>query len=349
MQTNEKFGESKSIILACPLDVAMHTEIHKNLSYYGFEVIDLSKDFSKYSNLISHLKVKLKKFFDKNAKEKYQKQRALKYMQEKLKAYDKVDYVFCILAHRYDEKILDFLKSKCKNTLINYQYDGLERYPKIFDYITKFDRFFIFNPSDKKYMQSYPNILPTTNFFFDYKSENSQIKFDLYFIGKDNDSRKNLIIKFAKYIKQQALSSNLIICANTAKNLQKLIQSYDCENIKFITQTISYEQNLKFAKEAKVLVDFVIDAHKGLSFRTFEALGFDKKLITTNKTIKFYDFYHPNNIFILDNNFDEINDFLQKPYIINEKMKQKYSFGNWIRYILDIKPHEQINLANINF
>ena len=108
---------------------------------------------------------------------------------------------------------------------------------------------------------------------------------------------------------------------------------------------MDFKDNLLASRKSKVLLDFVISEHKGLSLRTFEALGHDKKLITTNKEIAKYDFYHPNNIFILDNNFDDIPAFLNKPYHhIEPKIKEKYSFGNWIKYVLDIHPYQPILL-----
>ena len=77
-----------------------------------------------------------------------------------------------------------------------------------------------------------------------------------------------------------------------------------------------------------------------------EALGYKKKLITTNETVKFYDFYHPNNIFIYNGeNHDELTEFLKLPYFpIDENIRKKYSFANWIRYILDIPPYQKITL-----
>jgi len=76
---------------------------------------------------------------------------------------------------------------------------------------------------------------------------------------------------------------------------------------------------------------------------------YQKKLITTNTQIRYYDFYHPDNIFIWDGlSFDGITDFLKQPYYeIDTPIKERYSFGNWIRYILDIPPYDPISLPKI--
>lgn len=73
-----------------------------------------------------------------------------------------------------------------------------------------------------------------------------------------------------------------------------------------------------------------------MTFRVFEAIGLNKKLITTNKDIINYDFYNPNNIFIWDENIKEIpKDFLNKEYEkLPENIYRKYSLENWVKTIL---------------
>ena len=99
---------------------------------------------------------------------------------------------------------------------------------------------------------------------------------------------------------------------------------------------MSFKENLIKTKESNVVVDFQNPRHYGISFRAFETLGFKKKLITNNLIIKEMDFYHPKNIFLVnDENIDEIENFLSLPYQnLEENMYEKYSFNNWIKNIL---------------
>jgi hypothetical protein len=76
-------------------------------------------------------------------------------------------------------------------------------------------------------------------------------------------------------------------------------------------------------------------------------LYYQKKLITNNKTVCQYDFYHPDNILIWHKEDlpQKIQDFLAKPYKpVDNKIVKKYGFGNWIKNILDLFPYEKINL-----
>lgn len=91
--------------------------------------------------------------------------------------------------------------------------------------------------------------------------------------------------------------------------------------------------------------------HSGLSFRFFEGLYHEKKVITDNIFVKNYDFYHPDNIFITDyKKFDGLKEFLEKPYFpVDQKIVSKYGFDNWIRYVLNLPNYEPINLPVYRF
>ena len=78
--------------------------------------------------------------------------------------------------------------------------------------------------------------------------------------------------------------------------------------------------------------------HSGLSFRIFESIFYQKKLITNNTEVTKYDLYHEDNIYIWDGreiDIDSLRSFLNKPYhILPSKILNKYSFKTWHRLIL---------------
>ena len=115
------------------------------------------------------------------------------------------------------------------------------------------------------------------------------------------------------------------------------------------TDNIPYPEYLDIVSQAGILVDFLNTKHYGLSLRTFEAIGYGKKLITTNPTIVEYDFYYPENIFVWNgSNHTELVKFLNIPYRpLPEKLRYKYSFGNWLDCVFDNPPYEKIELPLI--
>lgn len=200
----------------------------------------------------------------------------------------------------------------------------------------------MFDPAD---LQPNGNFLPLTNFYFDHPAaQTDETHADFYFVGSHLPQRSGVIAEFGHQARAHGwmLDFNIVCSAKEEKACRALYP----DNIKLSTLTADYAENLQHAAQAKVLVDFKTPVHNGLSFRAFEALGYRKKLITTNAETAKYDFYHPDNIFIWDGEtFDGIDDFLKRPYHeIAPEIREKYSFGNWIRYVLDIPPYRPITL-----
>lgn len=339
---------NKTVLFGMPPVSGLYKLIHENLEYHGFNVLDLREieenSHFHYPSFTSWLYTKWRKIIYKDpSPKKYLKLQILQNdILEKIKLTDGLDYAFFINGETYTQEFIKFIQTQSKNGIANYQFDGLHRYPEIYPLINIFNRFYVFDPDDL----DIPNykLLPATNFYFDHNLNNqSERTVDFYFTGVHMDSRVGVITSFGRYIKQRKKTADVNILWRVCGNGREI---YPDDSITLIDQYIDFKENLEKASKAKVLIDFVIDEHKGLSFRAFEALGNKQKLITTNPQIKYYDFYHPNNHLIWDGkDFDIIDDFLNKPYFdIDESIRQKYSFGNWINYILQISPYQNINL-----
>lgn len=334
------------ILLGMINDAGIAKIVAEALTYHGFEVIDYSLDSLtfEYPNLLSRLSTQWKKLQgNKQAKKELMVQLRQQEIQEQLSKHPSFDYALFIRSDVYPDSFLKEIKQK-SSLFINYQWDAVSRFPATLKQIDLFDRFYAFDPDD---LSRFPNKLcPATSFYFDHipiPSANN-ISDDIYFLGAHREDRKEQIIRFCQYAEQAGWKLNFQI---SCPNHSKAPHEYPVDNIQF-HNGISYRQNIINAQNCGVLADFVISSHKGLSLRTFEAIGYRKKLITTNSEVKKYDFYHPNNIYILnDNNLDGIKNFLTTPYYdISSEIIKKYSFGNWIRYILNIQTFRPIKLPN---
>lgn len=339
---------AKTILFGMPVVSGLYKLIHENLKYHGFNVIDIVENGEsfRYPSFGSWLKVKWRKivYNDTYAKKQLKWQVLQNNINEKIKQAGGLDYVLLISGDIYSQEFIRFLKRQSKHGVVNYQFDGLHRFPAIYPLIKEFDRFYVFDPDDLK-NPDYP-LLPATNFYFDNNLENvPERTLDFYFTGVHMDSRAAVIARFGRYVKERKKTADINILWKRNGDGRKI---YPDDSITIIDKIIDFEENINRARQARVLIDFVIDEHKGLSFRTFEALGYQQKLITTNSQVKYYDFYHPNNFLIWDGyDFTALDDFLEKPYVqIDESIRKKYSFGNWINYILKINPYQEINLPN---
>ena len=336
---------NKTILLGMPTVAGLYKLIETNLKYHGFNVVNFVEDAEnfRYPSFSSWLKVKWKKIIHKDDYAK----KCLKWtvlqsaVEKKIKSADNLDYVLLISGDIYSREFIQFLKKYSKNGVINYQFDGLSRFPAIYALIEEFDRCYVFDSGDLH--SKYP-LFPATNFFFDYDLDNQPERtINFYFTGAHTDSRVASIVNFGRYLKERNKKADINILWKKKSCGREI---YPDDSIKLINKIIDFEENVKRAKCAKVLVDFVIGEHSGLSFRTFEALGNKQKLITTNAQVQYYDFYHPNNFLIWDGyDFSQLDEFLEKPYIeIDATIYQKYSFKNWINYVLQIQPYEPITL-----
>lgn len=344
--TEQKIGTGKTLAFFMPEDFSLGELIAENFSHHGFEVIYFKRPKFSYRNIYDRIingfrKIFLKDFDYKNRKPKLEQYKSYKSALEKI---DKVDYAFFIRADFFDKEFIEFVKSHSKHT-INYQWDGMSRFPDIFDRVYLFDDFFVF---DKKDLQKHPN-LPlkvSNNFYFDFddkqKNELSvQNKKSIYFIGSHIDERAVIIDRFLSVMAESDFEVRFLISAINKEEVMHLYGTSQ-ERIIWLTQTIDSRENLNNVKNSDILVDFVNPTHSGLSFRVFESLHFNKKLITDNKDIRYYDIYHENNIFILDENFnvEELKRFIDTPYKnLDEFIYEKYAFKNWLKYMLNINPH----------
>lgn len=339
----------KTILLGMPPVSGLHKRIEANLIYHGFNVINITEcgENFRYPSLASHLYVKWRKIIHKD----HEAKRQLKWktiqsnILKKIQELGGLDYALFISGDIFTKEFLQFIRQHSRNGIVNYQFDGLHRFPNIYRLIDEFDRFYVFDPEDLQYSNQ---LLPATNFYFDddLVIPNQGLS-DFYFTGVHFDSRIQVISNFCRYIEERKfLNPDINILINRKVKNGELI--YSAKNISFIDKILDFRENVNRAKATKILVDFVINEHQGLSFRTFEALGYRKKLITTNYEVKKYDFYHPNNILAWDGkSFDELDHFISLPFQdIHPLIREKYGFLNWINYVLDIQPNQKIDLPS---
>lgn len=228
------------------------------------------------------------------------------------------------------KKILEFKKYTKKS--IAFFNDNIYRCPKIIPILPNFDEVYSFEKEDCiKY-----NLKFITNFIYKESKLNPAriFKYDIFNISS-KDNRFNIISKIANELSNKEISFKIIIYdkKNKTKNA----------NIEFISEYIQIDQVNEFVNDSKFLLDIHRKEQNGLTFRVFESLGLQKKLITTNPNIAHYDFYNPKNILIIDEtniNFD--TDFFTSPYEpIPENIYTKYTIENWIETVFDLSKKQQ--------
>ena len=184
--------------------------------------------------------------------------------------------------------------------------------------------FFSMNPYDaEKYeMQLISQVYRR----FDSLKEN-KIESDFYFLGKTK-GREKILSQIQKVLEEKKFKIDFRIFPDVPK------------------EPVSFEENVLGASKARCIVDIVSSKYRqnGMTLRPLEALFLGKKLITNYREIVDEDFYHPDNIFVVDEkNFslEGIEDFMQKPiHKIDEEIVERYEVNHWIQtYFLQGKEN----------
>ena len=337
----------KTIILCAPLDFGFYDTIKnglENIGYkvYGFPIEDANYKYKNiYSRIINFLRKVL--FQDNNYKNKLKLKERSIYLENLLLNVPNVESTLFIRPDMYPIDFIEKIKKKSKKT-IAYHWDSIKRFPHVAEYINMFDRFFLFDRNDLVF---YPQAIFTTNFFIpDLSTETIEIPKTAYMIGSNYSNRVNNSITLKNVLTSKGYICNFILKTKDPRITNILKDN----NIKTIKESISYSENLKNVKKSEIVIDLHNLDQDGLSFRVFEALNYNKKLITTNPSIKLYDFYYPENIFIWnENNINELELFLNCTMVnIPEIVKSKYNLNNWISYVMDESPYINIDIHHSN-
>ncbi|WP_027387530.1 hypothetical protein [Chryseobacterium gregarium] len=313
---------SKKITLIYPFAygyidfVVQELQSHKNI-----QVTDIKTDTIKYTypNIFVKIWNGITKLFGSNIKKKYFSNRILEQIT------DKQDIIFVIRPDMLEVSLLKELKQNTK-TFIAYFYDSCKKYPKQLEIVHFFDEIYSYEKEDiEKY-----HFIETSNFIYDEKLEPAELKYDIFNVSS-YDSRIDEIDRVSTELFDAGFKIYFVLFWFEKLMYPHLIST---------TEYLSLKETKKLISQSKAMIDIQRQDQKGLSFRTFESLGYRKKLITTNIAVKNYDFYHPDNILVIDSNNlnpDEIKKFLESDYVeIAQDIINKYTVGSFTKKIFKL-------------
>ena len=224
---------------------------------------------------------------------------------------------------------LPFIKEHC-NRLIAYFWDSFSRIPGAKETIPYFDKFFSFEPKDVKAH----DLLFLPNFYSPDLAVNKNMKpqFDLSYVASSDD-RLIILEKILDSLHPLDLKINInILATKTIETKNKNEKS-----ITWFTDVLPRKETIRIMNDSSVLLDITQPKQEGLSFRIFEAMILEKKIITTNQSVITYDFYNPGNIFVWQNeNTIPSKEFFTTPYSpVAADIIKKYSLENWVQQIFE--------------
>lgn len=287
----------------------------------GIEVIDIHIPAYKYPSVFT----KISNFFLKRLGQDVKFDYREKYIKDII-GNQTFDVTLIVRPDHLSESTLLQLKSQSLH-FKSYFYDGVHRFPKKLKSVPYFDKIFSFEPSDCEEF----GFELITNFIYDEQplvTPAPEFKYSVFNISSHDRQRFPLLLKIANSIKQQSLTSKIIIKTNKKINDEGLVT--------LINKPMSLMEIKELLQQSACMLDLgVIQKHRGLTFRVFEAMGLHKKIITNNPDIAHYDFYDPQNILIIDEESLALpKTFLTSAYRpIPEHIYQKYTLDSWVKRV----------------
>lgn len=275
-----------------------------------------------------------KTFLKRNLKKEKRKQ----YVLDSLEKLGHQDQILVLNPDTFDLPTLKKIREST-DVMTTYLYDNLDRVPVECEKLNLFDTIFSFDDSDiEKY-----GFMKLTNYiylpFTPKEVQNSEM--DLFYITSYDNRRVALIKRLAKKLMEMGMKFQIMIIGKKSwKHQLKNVLVKIPENVflVFSLKKISHEQLPQYYMNSKILLDLMREGQYGLSFRVFEAMALEKKIITDNESIKNYDFYNPNNILVLNEDISNINaSFFETPYEkVPEDIYNAYTLDHWVTKVFKL-------------
>jgi hypothetical protein len=250
------------------------------------------------------------------------------YILEKLKENGIQDQILVINPETIDKYYHLLIKNYTKK-YIAYLYDSVDRNPVEHLLNGVFDEIFSF---DKEDVSKY-GFKETCNYNYlnKPKTKTKQEQKVLYVGSFDN--RMNVLEKIGDVLKKQNIDFKFLIIGKKSflfKIKNNFIKKY--KHLQFSHKRLSQKELIDKYSASEIIIDIVRDNQLGLSFRFFEAMALEKKIITNNANVKNYSFYNPINILVLDDNLSNLDThFFQSEYEnLPTNIYNEYTLKTWI-------------------
>ncbi|MFQ2448621.1 hypothetical protein ACK3ZY_02315 [Aeromonas caviae] len=244
---------------------------------------------------------------------------------DKLKR-DFYDIIFVIKAAYLSSDNMRHLRYTQKNArFILYQWDSISRVPNAKLLLNYFDEIYSFDRED------------CVNYGFKFRPlffrneithcQYSEKKYDLSFVGWCHDGRGDVVLSIMKF--NPWLKFKPYLYASHRERLSFLFGAYS----QYIsTQKINFDSYISLSSGSVSVLDVPHRMQSGLTIRAIETLGLEVKLVTTNKDIVNYDFFHPQNILVIDRDNPCLDEaFFKTEYLpVSTDIMKRYSISGWI-------------------
>ena len=221
-----------------------------------------------------------------------------------------------------------------------YFYDSVKNVKGVEKKLDYFDSIYSFDRNDCNiYKFNFRPLFYLDEYRLDIENEKNY-KYDLCFIGTIHSDRYKIIQEIKKICDSNGLKLYLYPFLQSKfiyyfyKLIKKEFRNTRIKDFRF--DKISSHEISKIVADTKVILDIQHPNQTGLTMRTIEMVGMNKKMVTTNQDIKNYDFFCNENISVIDRtniNLD-LEIFKRKYKKLEDQIYNYYSIEQWILDVL---------------
>lgn len=239
------------------------------------------------------------------------------------------------------ERHINLLRKIFPNVpIIYYAWDSVDNFPNIKTLLNLADYSYTFDPEDS--IKYNANFLPL--FYVSNDKKSNGFRYDISTIMSFYIEKFDNLDSVLKILPKN-ISTNIYLKLRDKFYYYRLLL-FERDKIiklkKYIKfDSLNREEVINIFKNSKAVIDCPLPNQRGLTMRTFEVLAMNCKLITTNQNIKEYDFYSPDNIFIVDKSIKSIpTNFLETEFNTKYNISENYSLKNFIKTLISERKKE---------
>ena len=255
-----------------------------------------------------------------------------------------IDYVIVLVGRFLQPEFLNMLRALCPVAhFILYLWDDIKRVENFSEIYHFYDKIYSFDPVDSSHYGF--TFLPL---FFDkiHLQSLNTCRNDIYsamWMHSDREAIVHAIIN-----KYSSLKMNIFFTTNLCKKIKFFCSDFTKKEIHYRWRKLKIQEVTNGMLQSRAILDVQFPSQVGLTIRTMDALSVGRKLITTNQSVKYYDFYDPQNICIIDRENPVLpSDFFKTPYKpVPMKVLNKYSLSNWLDILFGLKEEKFLITGN---
>jgi len=175
-----------------------------------------------------------------------------------------------------------------------------------------------------------------------------EYEYDACFIGTIHTDRYRILEKLLDALERDGRRV-FVYCYYPSRILHRLRSLVDPGFRRFSKKYVNFvglplPKVVDYISVSRCVIDINRPDQKGLTMRTIEALGAQRKLITTNEDVSSYDIYTSSGVKIVDRDAPRVaEEFLDSegvPY--DEAVRARYTVGNWVEQVLQVRASVEV-------